>query len=216
MVRVLDCKDDLKEVTSYVTRGGLIVYPTDTVYGLGCDPHSSSGLKRCFEVKERSDEKLLPVLFSDMKIVSSFVDFGPISTMLAKRFWPGKLTMVLPLRRELDLPYELTRGGKSLAVRVPGSDCALRVLNASGGCLIGTSANISGTFPTSDPNDPKLMDFAQRCDVFIKGTFERGSNIPSTVIQIGEGEKCYTVIREGAVSTWSIEDYLKLRRADDS
>lgn len=216
MVRILRCSDDLTDLLIQIKNGALIVYPTDTVYGLGCDPCSSSALKRCFEVKERSDEKLLPVLFSDKNTASSFVVFGPLSDRLAHRFWPGKLTMVLPLRKGVTLPYELTHGGTSLAVRVPGSHCALKVLSASGGSLIGTSANISGNPPTSDPDNSELLDFVQRCSIFVKDDSARTGNIPSTVIQISAQEDNFSIIREGAVSLRTIENYLKLIKADSS
>lgn len=216
MVRVFRCSDDLSDLSFKIRNGGLIVYPTDTVYGLGCDPCSSSALKRCFEVKERPEEKLLPVLFLNKEAASDFVIFGPLSNLLALKFWPGKLTMILPLRKELTLPFELTRGGTNLAVRVPSNDCTLKILSAAGGSLIGTSANISGTAPTSDPNNPQLLNFAKRCDLFVKDDSARIDSLPSTVIQISTEEDDFSVLREGAISVRSIEDYLKLSKADSS
>jgi L-threonylcarbamoyladenylate synthase len=125
-----------------VREGGLVVYPTDTVYGLGCDPFNAAAVQRLFEAKARS-AKPVSVLCSSRAKAQELVTMSPTARKLVSEHWPGALTLVAPTRRRL--PAQLTHGGTTLGVRVPDHEGCLQLIRACGGWLTGTSANISGT-----------------------------------------------------------------------
>ncbi|MEJ5293489.1 MAG: Sua5/YciO/YrdC/YwlC family protein, partial [Candidatus Methanosuratincola sp.] len=107
---------DPKEVGEAIRKGSIVVYPTDTVYGIGCDPRNADAVRRVFAAKRR-ETKPMPVLVDSLQSAEGLVELGEAGRILAKRFWPGALTIVAPLRE--GLPGELTGGGQKLGVRVP-------------------------------------------------------------------------------------------------
>lgn len=139
----------------------------------------------------------MPVLVSDIEAAKRIVSFGSKSSSLADKFWPGKLTIILPVI-DANLPAELTGPEKTIAVRVPNHACCRRLVSACGGSLIGTSANISGEAPLTDPLDRRLGELASLADYFVIGTCGKEAGIPSTVIDAAEEENI-KVVREGAL-----------------
>lgn len=180
--------------------GATVVFPTDTIYGLGANPLSTRGVQRCFEIKNRAIEKKLPVLFSSTTEAEKLVRFDERASLIAARFWPGRVSLVLPVRR-LSFPPELCDDG-TLAVRVPNHECCLRLISSCGHSLIGTSANISGQSSFVDSNDPLLVDFASRADYFVKGECGK-SALPSTILDLSRKDRV-TILREGAVPSSKI------------
>lgn len=124
-------------------RGGVIAFPTDTVYGLGADAFRFEAAERIYEIKKRPTHLPLPLLIGDVEqlAVLAAKPLPEIVLFLAKRFWPGGLTLVLP--KAAHLPGYL--GNTSIAVRVPDHPICLALIQAINNPLIGTSANISGT-----------------------------------------------------------------------
>jgi L-threonylcarbamoyladenylate synthase len=131
----------IQSAARLVKRGGVVVYPTDTVYGVGCDPFNEDSVKRLFMIKgERT--KPFPILASGIEDVEKIAQITGKVPKLAKRFWPGPLTIVLP--KKPSLPNIVTVNLNSVAVRIPNHDVALELIRLSGGLLVGTSANKSG------------------------------------------------------------------------
>jgi L-threonylcarbamoyladenylate synthase len=176
------------------------IFPTDTVFGLGSNPRLKDAVVRCYQIKERPREKQVPVLFSEMQKAEEFVEFDYTSRKLAQTFWPGKLSIVLPVKKR-DLPKELTGESKTLAVRIPDHDCCRRLIASSGGSLIGTSANSSGHPPFTNAEDRDLIEFAKKVDFFIRGPCSEGS--PSTVVEISQSGQVQ-ILRKGAISEEAI------------
>jgi L-threonylcarbamoyladenylate synthase len=134
-------KATIQSAARLVKRGGVIVYPTDTVYGVGCDPFNEDSVKRLFMIKgERT--KPFPILASGIEDAEKIAQITEEALKLAKKFWPGPLTVVL--RKKPSLPSIVTVNLNSVAVRIPNHDMALRLIRLSGGLLIGTSANKTG------------------------------------------------------------------------
>jgi L-threonylcarbamoyladenylate synthase len=188
-----------------VRDGGVIIYPTDTVYGIGGDPFNAMVVKRIFEMKMR-DEKPMPVLVSGLEDARRFVDVNGLVLTLMERFWPGALTVVSRVKE--GLPLQLTAGSGKLGVRMPNHELALRIIEASGGALIGTSANVSGGRPakTVGELDPRLVRGA---DVIVDGG---GSTlgVSSTVVEVAlrRAGPEVRILREGAVRTEVIKESL--------
>ena len=184
-----------------VKSGGLIAYPTDTVYGLGCDPKNETAVDRLFMVKGRGT-KPVPVLCSSMDVAKSLVDLGPLGKELAERFWPGALTIVAPM--VVGLPEKIHQGSRTLGVRVPSSAVCLTLLERCGGFLTGTSANRSGA-PSCRSADEVLDQLDGSIDLVVDGGLLEGE--ASTVVSVMGGE--LTILRTGPVR---VPDELMRRR----
>lgn len=142
---VLDGADPagVLQAARILREGGVVVVPTDTVYGLAASVLRPAAVDRVFEIKHRPPTMRVPVLLAtaaDLPILVS--EIPRISWKLIERFWPGALTLVMPARPSV--PKAITNGGDSVAVRVPGSRTALTLLQVLGEPIVGTSANISG------------------------------------------------------------------------
>jgi len=190
------------EASRVVKEGGLIVYPTDTVYGLGADPFNESAVERVFEAKRR-EAKPMPVLVPSLDAASRLVHVNDPARRLMEAFWPGALTIVLPSRGAL--PSRVTAGLSSVGVRVPSHPVALRLVEACGGALIGTSANVSGRPPPRTVEEA-LAQLGGSVDVAIDaGPALHG--VPSTVVDLSSGEP--RLVREGAVKWLDVLAALK-------
>lgn len=133
-----------------VSEGGIVVYPTDTVYGVGCDPFNENSIKRIVDIKQRKKDPL-PVLGSSRKDLQRIARFNETADRLASKFWPGPLTLVL--EKKPLLPNAVTFGLPTVGVRVPNCKVTLRLLQLSRGLLVGTSANLSGSGPCTNAWD---------------------------------------------------------------
>lgn len=188
----------LKKAAESVKKGGIVVYPTDTVYGIGCDPYNKKAILKIFEIKKR-ERKPLPVLCSSLDRAQKLVEFCQKGLELARRFWPGPLTIV---GRVIDdrLPNILSLGSGKLGVRIPNHNCALMLIKLSGGTLVGTSANISGLKSPTSPKD--VMEVLQaEYDILLDGG-ETPLKTESTVIEIRDRQ--IVLLRERAVSKMAL------------
>ncbi len=184
-------RDSIDRAKSVVLHGGLIVYPTDTVYGLGCDPTSEDALRRLSEAKKRS-QRPIPVLCSSDRAAMELVEMNQRALELARRFWPGALTIVAPLKRSL--PFTLHRGTGTLGVRVPALPLCVTLIEACGGWLTGTSANLSGS-PSARTAEEAARQLGDHVNLILDGGKLEG--LESTVVRaVGDGIQ---VLRVGPV-----------------
>ncbi len=161
-----------------VVHGGLIVFPTDTVYGLGCDPDNEYAVRRLSEAKKR-DHRPIPVLCSSKGAAMELVEMNQKALELAGRFWPGALTIVAPLKRSL--PYLLHQGTGTLGVRVPALPLCVALIETCGGWLTGTSANLSG-LPSARTAAEAASQLGDRVDLILDGGKLEG--LESTVVRV--------------------------------
>jgi L-threonylcarbamoyladenylate synthase len=207
-MRLLPGDDEaVQKVAEIVKGGGLIVYPTDTLYGIGCDPLNQSALERINRLKGR-EGKPLPVLVSSIEAARKLVVVDSAPQLLMEAFWPGALTLVLKENKKA--PSLLSHGTGTVGVRMPKNEIALKIIEASGGSLVGTSANSSGMPPARSVEelDPVIEEGVDL--VVDGGTTELG--VPSTVIEVlqvgGSGRTAKVkirVLREGAVGIDAIK-----------
>ena len=174
-----------------VRRGLLVVYPTDTVYGLGCDPLNHAAVRRLFEAKGR-DAKPIPVLCASAEKAGELVILSGRAAELGRVHWPGALTIVAMRRRPL--PPQLTQGGEYLGVRVPAHSGCLELIAACGGWLTGTSANRSGK-PSARTAGEALDELGDSVDFVLDGG--RASGQESTVVKVLGNE--VTILRTGPI-----------------
>jgi L-threonylcarbamoyladenylate synthase len=197
--------------------GKTIVYPTDTVYGLGANPLSLDGTDSCFEIKQRDSTKPLPVLAAAKQSFDKIVLWTQTAEDLATGFWPGKLTIALHVRDANGIPRSLLGGGRTIGVRVPGNDCCRKVISACGGLLIGTSANDSGNEPFNSFDDLGLIEFSKKVDFLVQGECGPEAGIPSTIVDATSASGEIQFLRKGAITEERIVAYLvKVRRAERS
>lgn len=175
-----------------IRSGGLIAFPTDTLYGLGCDPHLPTALQKIYAAKGRSASKAIPVLISRADQLESLVSGLPEqSTRLMERWWPGALTLVLP--KNPDLPPDLTPY-PGLAVRMPDHPVALSLLDQTGPLAV-TSANLSDH---ENPQDAQgvLAQLDGVVDLILDGGSLLGGQA-STIIDCMASEP--KLLREGPI-----------------
>ena len=176
--------------------GGLVVMPTDTVYGLGVALEAKDALVRLFAAKDRPLDRAIVLLASDLEQAASVGVFSAAARLLAARFWPGGLTLVLPQAAESRLPAELTGGAATIGVRIPGHESPRELARALGPLPV-TSANLSGQ-PEAQDAPEVLAQLGPRIDLVLDGGRARGA-VPSTVVDCsGELPR---ILRAGAIST---------------
>ena len=183
----------VEEALRVLRRGGLIIYPTDTVYGLGADPWNGEASRRVHEVKARSG-KPLPLLLHSLGDAHRYGVVTRVALRLAREFWPGQLTLILKLKA-LDLPYWISMGTGKIALRVPDCQLARMIARGLGGAVIGTSANISGAPPPRTAGEA-LAQLGGSIDLVLDGGATR-YGIPSTIIDLTTDPP--RLIRRGAV-----------------
>jgi L-threonylcarbamoyladenylate synthase len=186
----------IRQAAEVVSNGGLVAYPTDTVYGLGCDPFNSTAVENLVKAKRRVKGGL-PVLVDGLESAKRLGQFGPVALQLANNFWPGGLTLVVP--SALDFPPDLS-SGEFVGLRVPDRADTLRLIRACGSSLVGTSANISGMTSAVTP-DEVLTSLGNEIDVVLDGGPCNSSN-ESTVVRV-TSDGCI-VLRKGAITVESI------------
>jgi L-threonylcarbamoyladenylate synthase len=196
--KIFKCSEDAVATCALVVKnGGVVVYPTDTIYGIGCDPYNDLAVKRIFILKGRNEKKPLPILTYSMQDAERIVSLGRTGRTLAEMYWPGALTIVAPIIDRRISP-RIMAGSPSLGVRVPANNCVLMLLSH---CiyLVGTSANLSGERALKSAQevlDSQLDGYDALLD---GGTVEKG--IESTIVSV-EGKP--KILREGAIKSREI------------
>ena len=195
----VSCTDsDIKVAIKKIKDGGIIVFPTDTVYGIGCDPYNKKTISRLYEIKKRKKTKPFPILGVSKTELEKIAEFNTLEEKIAEKFWPGQVTLVLKVKDE-KIRQSLCLD-KKIAVRVPNNQCVLSLLKECK-LLVGTSANISDTTPFTDPNEcsKNLTGY----DLLIDGGIIP-SQSESTIVEIIEGS--IKILREGNVSEKEIRE----------
>ncbi len=197
----------LRRIGREAARGALVVYPTDTLYGLGTIPFDSRAARRVFEAKRRPLGKPLPVLVSGMGSAERLVAVTREARLLMERFWPGGLTLVLPLRPGAPVAEEVHAGTGRLGVRMPAHKVALILIEAAGGALIGTSANLHGQEPPRTAEEA-LRQLDGSVDIVVDAGPVPGG-VASTIVDLSVWPP--RLLRRGAVPPEEVEAVLGVR-----
>ena len=199
----LDCSEENVTIAADgIKKGKVVVYPTDTVYGIGCDPYNDSAVDMIFKIKGRMERKPLPLLCSSVKHASRIAKLNEQATKLAEQFWPGALTLVAELIDDR-ISSKITAGTNAIGVRVPNNQCALQLIDKCGGVLVGTSANRSGYSPAKSAEE--VLETLDEFDILLDGG-KTSLGIESTVLDVS-AEKI-ALIREGYITLERIESVL--------
>ena len=182
----------IQKAAQIINKGGIVIFPTDTVYGIGCDPYNQKAVLSLYKIKKREKTKSFPVIGYSKKELEKIAEFNDKAEKIAELFWPGPITLILKVKDE-NIKKSLGLG-KKIAVRVPNNQCALSLLKECK-LLVATSANISGTTSLTDPNDCKRD--LNGYDLLIDGGI-LSDNGESTIVEIDENK--LRVLRSGSVS----------------
>ena len=199
---------EIEKGVKILQKGGVIAFPTDTVYGLGADAFNSTAVERIYEIKNRPKHRQLPLLIADVERLATLAEPIPeIAWFLARRFWPGGLTLVLP--KTDSLPAYLAPG-PTMAVRVPNHPVCLALIQHLGNPIIGTSANVSGQ-PAALTAEEVGQQLGGKIDFIINGGKCPGGK-ESTVVDVTHESPI--ILRQGIIPSYEIDkaykEYLEL------
>ena len=192
--------DDIVAACRLLESGGVVAFPTDTFYALGAHALDGDAVGKVFAAKGRASTTPVPVLIPDVRAVGLFAaEFPPVAVMLAGRFWPGALTIVLPAHDSV--PRVVTGGTDTVGLRVPDNETALALLSEVGAGITGTSANQSGAPPMKLASEVEAA-FNGHPGLVLSGDCG-GHDAPSTVVTVADG--ALRILRDGAISPAEIE-----------
>ena len=195
----------LEAACAAIAQGKVVLFPTETFYGLGCDAMNPDAVGAVFSIKKRALSMPLPVVIGARdKLASVVAHVAPLAEDLMNAFWPGPLSIVMPANPEV--PDLLTANAGRIAVRFSPHPAALQLCQATGKVLVASSANLSGEPSVVRPEDidPDLL--RNSAGVYAIGP-EPAGGLPSTVVDVLEGrDKSYVrILRQGAVSFQALE-----------
>ena len=186
---------NLSHAIASLKRGDVIVFPTETVYGLGADALNPAAVEKVFQLKGRNPEIPIPVIVADRAMLKGLVHkIPPLAEKLAEQFWPGPLTLVLP--GTPDTPKQLLNRTGGIGVRISSQPVTTQLARELGRPLTATSANPSGQ-PAASTIEQAQKYFAGEIEIFLDGG-KLPSKTGSSVVEIIDD--CIKIIREGEIS----------------
>ena len=193
----------VRRAAELIRRGDVVGLPTDTFYGLAADPFNLAAVARIYEIKGRPERKALPILLASLEQAEELVgDVPDIFFVLAERFWPGALTLVVDAASRV--PLKVTGNTGRVALRQPDSKITTAVITAAATPVTGTSANLSG-FAACNNAAQVVKQMGDRLPLILDGG-ESNALLASTVVDL-RGE-VWTVVREGPISEAQIREVL--------
>jgi L-threonylcarbamoyladenylate synthase len=193
---------DFEEILSFLRRGGVIGYPTDTAYGLGADAFNELAISEIFRIKGRSEAKPILLIVDSMQMLGQVATVTDAVARVASQFWPGPLTIVLPALATVS--SALTAGKGTIGVRWPDAPFALSLVKALGHPLTATSANRSG-MPAAVTAAEAQAQLEAQLEILVDGG-ELPARGGSTIIDMSRSPA--VLLREGPVSFEAIREFL--------
>lgn len=170
----------LSQAIATLKDGGVVAFPTDTVYGVGVDPFQPEAVRKLYEVKGRPIDKPIPILVGSVSDVERVAqNLPPSFSLLAEQFWPGGLTLIVEAKA---LPPEITAGGNTVGVRMPDHPLALALLQRFGGAIATTSANKSDEPPATSAEEVQ-SELGELITIILDGG-QTATRIASTVLDL--------------------------------
>ena len=187
--------NQIEEAVRILNQGGIIIFPTDTAFGIGCRMDDESAVRKLFSIRKRPENQAVPVLFNNIETIKNYLIDIPaeVEDKLIKKYWPGALTIILPCKTD-KVPKLVRGGGRNLGVRIPNHEVILKIIGKTGTGILGPSANFHGekTPYRFEDLDRKLLSMV---DYVVKG--ECKGERTSTVIDCSVSP--WTIVRQGAV-----------------
>ncbi len=187
-------QDLIQYVVRMLEKGGVIIYPTDTMYAMGCSIQSQQAVNRICEIKQiKSNKNRFSFICADLSSISNFAKVSDFAFKILKRYLPGPYTFVLPASAKV--PSVLVQGKKTVGIRIPANELILEIVRQLGHPIL-TTTLLQTDLAIEEYTDPSLIfdRYENQVDLILDGGF--GGHLPSSVIEINEDE--LEVIREGA------------------
>lgn len=181
----------INKAVEVLKKGGIIIYPTDTVYGIGCDIYNKSALEQIYRIKHVADTKLFSFIIPDLKEISNYAKVSDYAYKLMKKLLPGPYTFVLPASR--NVPKKLWTKRKTVGIRIPNHEVALLLTKELGHPIVSTSVTSRKGEILYEPAEIRAI-FNSQVDLMLANGALLGS--PSSIIAIEDNSA--NVIREGA------------------
>lgn len=201
-IKVEEINERIQELGKAVISGKNIIFPTETVYGIGANAFDEEACKRIFEVKGRPSKKPLIVLIHSVEILEAITcHIGEIETKLMETFWPGPLTIVLPKKKGCRISDIVTAGKDEVSVRMTSSEIGKMLMQESGVPIVAPSANISGN-PTGTKMQNIINELGDKVDYMIEAG-DITNEMPSTLVKVKNGT--IYILRQGKVTKEALE-----------
>ncbi len=206
-----DIKIYLETAVENICEGNIIAFPTNSVYGLGCDFQNLNSIERLYNIKYRERKKGFLLLVSDYEEASKIAEFSKTAKKLADQFWPGQLTLILKKREPSIVPLEVTANQNTIGLRVPENEIILKILEilkSKGrlGCIIGTSANYSGEPPSISGVEVAKTFLGLNAVDFIIDSGKTKSRVPTTIVDCTKDN--IKILRIGEITEKEIRNFL--------
>lgn len=185
----------IEKAVEILKQGGIVIFPTDTAFGIGCRMDNENSIKKLFSIRKRPLNQATPILFNSVEMMKNYLFDIPeeVKEELMDKYWPGALTIILPCKTEK--VFNLIRGNtNNIGVRIPDNNNLISIIEMTGVGILGPSANFHGeatpyNFKDLDPKLIKLVDYVLEGSCRIK---EQSTIIDCSVVP-------WNIIREGAV-----------------
>lgn len=192
----------IRAAAACILAGGVVAFPTDTLYGLAADPRNEAGVRKVFAVKQRPADRPLPLIAGTAGAAAGAARLTPVAQRLAARFWPGPLTLIVPA--DPAIVADVHQGSGHVGIRVPDHAVARALALAAGGVVTATSANRSGE-PAAELAEAVLDLVTAGLDLLLDAGPVRGG-APSTVVDV-TGERP-VLVRAGALPWERVLEFL--------
>lgn len=196
-------KEDINEAALMIKQGKLVVFPTETVYGIGTNGLNEKAVENLYNVKKRPLNKPINLLISNIKMVDDIAEnVSELEYKIMKKFFPGPLTIIL--NKKSLVPDIVTANGKTVGVRMPANEIALKLIEKAGVPIATPSANIS-TKPSGTNIEMIKNDFEENVDCYIDGG-ESKLGVPSTIVRVMNNK--IVILRQGSITQDELDKLL--------
>ena len=196
-------EEELKRVAEQIKKGDIVIFPTETVYGIGANAMDEIAVKKIFEAKGRASDNPLIVHVSNLEMVEQIVEkIGEIERKLIEKFWPGPLTIIFKRKSEKIIPNIVTANLDTVGIRMPNNEIAQKLIELSGVPIAAPSANVSGK-PSGTKIEDIIEEFEGKVQYIIDGGFTE-IGVESTVIKVENG--IIHLLRPGKITKEQLEE----------
>lgn len=198
--------EELKNVGKVLRSDGVVIFPTETVYGIGGNALSENAINRIYEVKKRPINKAVNIFVKDKSEIVKYAEIrNELEEKIINNFMPGPITIILR-KKESKIAKKVTCNNDTIGIRIPNNEIAKKILDECEFPIAVPSANISGK-PSGVVLSDIIEDFKDKVDIFIDGGICKES-ISSTIVKVEQGE--IVILREGSISKEQIERVVKV------
>lgn len=196
-------EDNIKQISEGIINSKIVIFPTETVYGIGANAYDDIACKKIFDIKKRNEEKALIVLISNLDMLYQIgVEINEIERKIMEKFWPGPLTIIFEKKQNCKISEIATGGKKTIGIRMTSGNIARLLIEKAGVPIVAPSANLSGK-PTGVKIENIIKELGDKVD-FMLDCGDIDNDITSTIVQV-KSEQIY-ILRKGKITKEELEE----------